>query len=89
MRKSIKVKFVWGSVDETTDSSGRYVANFMIGILSSEPEQSKEVFLLNTATLEKTNHATVAKFFDDSLCLLGRDFNKENFLLLVTEQLLT
>lgn len=85
IRTKLNGHFLYGSVDETTDSSGRYIANFIVGILSSDGEKSKETFLLNTACLDKTNHATVAKFVDESLCLLGTGFKKENFLLFVTD----
>lgn len=85
IRKKTAGKFLWASVDETTDSSGRYIANFLIGVLSTDPVQAKEVYLLNTEVLERTNHSTIAKFVDDSLCILGRDFKKDNLLLMVTD----
>lgn len=85
IRSKLNGQLLWGSVDETTDASGRYVANFVVGILSPDGEKSKKSFLLNTACLDKTNHSTVAKFVDESLCLLGPSFKKENFLLLVTD----
>lgn len=85
IRSKLDGHFLYGSVDETTDASGRYIANFIVGILSSDEEKSKETFLLNTACLEKTNHATIAKFVDESLCLLGPGFKKENFMLFVTD----
>lgn len=85
IRSITKDKYLWGTVDETTDASGRYIANFLVGVLSSDLELSKQRYLINTAVLDRTNHATIAKFVDESLSLLGTDFKKDNFLLLVTD----
>ena len=85
----IKQKLVgrklWVSIDETTDSCGRGVANCVVGVLSPNVEECKS-YLINTATLESTNSNTIAQFFDDSLNIFGiKVLNKDDILLLVTD----
>lgn len=70
---------VWTSVDETTDTDGRYVANCIIDLFDME----RTSFLANTTFLERTDHSTIAKFFFDTLRILGIDF--DNVLVLVTD----
>ena len=70
---------------ETTDSCGRGVANFVVGVLSPNVEECKS-YLINTATLESTNSNTIAHFFDDSLNIFEiKVLNKDDILLLVTD----
>lgn len=47
----------WVSIDETTDITGRYVANVIIGTL--EENRPSKIFLLNVEELQKANHSTV------------------------------
>lgn len=64
-------KYIWTSIDETTDSEGRMVANFIFGILDGDeesPERGK-CYLANMV-VEKTNASTMSAFFNDSLLLL-------------------
>lgn len=64
--KSIKnyvtSKKIWLFIDESTDSSRRFIAYVEIGIL--EFDQHCEIFLLTTEILENTNHSIIAKLFD-------------------------
>ena len=62
---------IWVSLNETTDTEGRYIANVIIGTL--EEDTAGPIFLLNTEALEKTNHSTVSKLFDKSLSILWPD----------------
>ncbi|KAL4142184.1 hypothetical protein QTP88_004693 [Uroleucon formosanum] len=59
---------IWVSIDETTDSNGRYVANVIIGTL--EIDCPGEIMLLTSEMLEKVNHSTIAKLFDRPMALL-------------------
>ncbi|KAF0768301.1 DUF659 domain-containing protein [Aphis craccivora] len=68
IRNYVQNKCIWVSIDETTDVTGRYVANVVIGILN-ETERSK-MFLLHPEELEKCNHSTICKLFDRSMHLL-------------------
>lgn len=67
IRSCIKNKYVWISVDETTDSVGRYIANLIIGILDGNPSSN---YLVAVSQLEQTNNVTVARFVNDSLTRL-------------------
>lgn len=53
------------SIDETTDVTGRYIANVIIGLLDpGDDEACKNFVLLKSAILEKTNHSTIARLFE-------------------------
>ena len=65
------------------DATGRYVANAIIGILDTDAALSKKKFLINTAILDSANHYSIARFFEDSIKLLGKDFNKDMILLFI------
>ena len=69
---------VWSSFDETTDSAGRYVANFIIGLL-----ENNDYYLGNIGFLKKTNSTTVSRFVLESLSLLG--INYDNVLACITD----
>ena len=53
-------------MDETTDLTGRSIANVIIGILDFE----SKMFLLNTQEFEKVNYNTIAMLFNDSMSIL-------------------
>lgn len=58
IREIIGDSHIWFAVDETTDITGRYIANLLVGILKSDvPTQP---YLLACRELQKTNHSTVA-----------------------------
>lgn len=59
IRVTVQDKKIWVSIDETTDSNGRYVANVIIGTL--EIDCPGEIMLLISEVLEKVNHSTIAK----------------------------
>jgi len=40
IREIVKGEKIWVSIDETVDSTGRYVANDVIGLLSDEPKKT-------------------------------------------------
>lgn len=61
-------KKIWISVDETTDVTGCFVANVVIGTL--EIDRAGEIFLLHSEELEKTNHLTIFKLFDKAMGIL-------------------
>lgn len=84
IRTEIGDNYVWVSVDETTDASGRYVANFVVGSL--KPDEASRPILLNTEALDKVNHSTIARFFTASLELLWPgDIQYDKVLLFVTD----
>lgn len=59
--KGLRNKFLWVSMDETTDVEGRYIANAVVVILDKDEEMSKSKFLINVIELKKANHATIAR----------------------------
>lgn len=68
IRDNLKNSNIWVSIDETTDVEGRYIANVIVGKLSSLSPSVP--YLLNCEVLEKCNHASIARFFNDSMSLL-------------------
>lgn len=64
-------KYIWVSLDETTDCENRYVANFVFGVLDVEKEYGHS-YLFSSAVLEKVNNATIARFFDEAINDLGK-----------------
>lgn len=83
IRQNIQDGPIWVSIDESTDADGRYVGNVIVGKLSSEPYNS---FLLNCEQLDKCNHKTIAKLFNDSMNLLWPEGVKyENVFLFLSD----
>jgi len=85
VKHCIQNKYLWISIDETTDAVGRYIANVIIGILHSVERISKQKFLLNTASLDAVNHSSIARLFDDSIKILGENFDRDLILLFITD----
>ena len=84
IRQDLEMELIWVSIDETTDSSGRYVADVVVGALKNSGPSKP--YLLTTDVLEHTNHFTIAKLFNDALTLLWPSGIKfENVLLLVSD----
>lgn len=63
MKKIAAGKYIWVSIDETTDAEQRCVANFVFGVLG-EPDRA---YLFSSKVLEVTNSQTVAAFFDETI----------------------
>ena len=85
IRGDIGESYIWLSVDETTDSCGRFVANVVVGKLDAAEPGKPHLILCKM--LEKTNHSTIACAVRDALRILwptGKQDDK--FLLLVTVQ---
>lgn len=54
IRDEVQNKNIWVSIDETTDSEGRYVVNVIIGTLPVD--EPGNFFLLASEVLKKQNH---------------------------------
>lgn len=81
LREKAKDKYIWVSIDETTDVDQRMVSNFIFGILDSDENSTEhgKCYLLNMAVVEAANASTMAAFFNNSLLLLwpnGKPFVK-------------
>lgn len=87
IRAKAEGKYIWASIDETTDEEQRRVANFVFGILDEEnPMERGKAYLLNMATVDAVNAETMAQFFNDSVAFLwpnGICYSK--ILLIVTD----
>lgn len=79
MKRIAAGKYLWVSIDETTDVEQRYVANLTFGILG----ESDRSYLFASKVLDATNSNTIASFFDQSMNELNIDKNK--VLLVVTD----
>lgn len=59
-RNQVLNKKIWISIDKTTDTEGRYIANVIIGTLLAD--KSGKIFLLASEVLEKANHTTISYY---------------------------
>jgi len=59
---------IWVSIDETTDSVRRNVANVIVGTL--QPQNPSNMFVIHTEYLEKVNHSTIFQLFDKAMHIL-------------------
>jgi hypothetical protein len=66
----LKKNLLWISVDETTDSCRRYIANLFIGKLFLEPSLA---YLIASKALERVNHSIIARFINDSITVFFFD----------------
>jgi hypothetical protein len=84
IRDFIKNGPIWVSMEETTDVEGRYIVNVIVGKLSTD--LPSKPFLLNCEVLEKCNHATIARYFNDCMSLLWPSgVQHENVLLFLSD----
>ena len=85
IKSCIKNRFLWISIDKITDAVERYVENVTIGILDTNEQIARQIFLINTAHLEKANYSTIVKLFDDFVKIRGEEFKRDSLLLLVSD----
>lgn len=84
IRSEIGDSCIWVSVDETTDSLGRSIANLIVGKLDEEKPQNSH--LIYSREMEKTNANSVAYFVNSGLKLLYPNGVKdEKVLILYTD----
>ena len=65
IKKIIGNNYIWFTVDETTDTCGRYIANLIIGVLNEDIVT--EGFLISSKELTKTNSNTISRFVHEEL----------------------
>jgi len=63
-----KIKKIWVTLDETTDTEIPYGANVIVGSL--ELNFPRKYFLMNTEILEKVNHSTIKNLFYKSFQII-------------------
>lgn len=85
IRENIGDSRIWLSVDEATDSLGRYIANVVVGKL--DPDNVQKGYLIYVAQLEKTNASTIVQTVQEALRILwqGAPNTAGRLLLLVTD----
>lgn len=81
IKENIANNSVWISVDETTNATGQYIANLVVGKLCED--QKTKPHLLCSKQLEVTNDLTIFEFVNSSLQKLP-SIDSEKVLLLVT-----
>nr|XP_042895595.1 uncharacterized protein LOC122268878 [Parasteatoda tepidariorum] len=80
IQNEIGTKNIWLSIDETTDVTGRYVANVIVSVM--DPFEKHKIFLLTSEQLPKTNSTTIAQLFTNALALLWPNSTKHERVLL-------
>ncbi|KAL1463851.1 hypothetical protein WDU94_015551 [Cyamophila willieti] len=85
IQKDIGNSRIWISIDEATDSLGRYIANVIVGKLDGNKAQKGH--LIHVAQLDKTNGDTIVQTVQEALRILwqGAPNTVDRFLLLVTD----
>ena len=85
IKEQLSDENIWLSVDETTSSDGRCIANVIIGMLKSE--ENGKSFLVNSVDLDGgVNHSIICTVVDDTIKMIWNgNFKREKFLLLVTD----
>lgn len=85
-RSEIGNNYVWVSVDETTDKTGRMMANCIVGKMRDSNQTNGKSYLICCKELEATNFETISRFVNKSLLTLWPNGeNNEKVLLLVTD----
>lgn len=80
IRSDLEDQYIWISIDESTDATGRYIAHCIVGSLSTSASRS---YLLHSDEIPKVNHSVIAKFIMDSLTVLWPNGIKYNMVLLI------
>lgn len=71
LRAKAKGKYIWVSLDETTDVEQRLVANFVFGIMdSSDGLERGKCYLLDVRQIDNHEGSAIAAFFNDCMSLL-------------------
>lgn len=85
IKKLIGDNYFYIVVDETTDSSGRYMAHLLIGVL--EEEKPGISYLISSKQIDKTNNLTITRFIQDALTnfFLPNTVPIEKFLILLSD----
>jgi hypothetical protein len=61
------------SIDETTDATGRKVANVVTSVLKNDQTLSEKLFLLSGKEMSAVNHTTIARVFSGAMQTLWPD----------------
>lgn len=84
IRESLKVSSsIWISVDETTDSRGRAVANVLMGAL--QEQNAEKPFLVCCEFVSETKSGMIVRIVNDSVRWLDPQFDGNRVKLLLTD----
>ena len=83
IKEDLDGKNVWMSIDETTDSVGRKVANVILGELNAEGYCKP--YLVKCTYLAEANGETIARLANDTLTEVWPGFNKDLLKVLVSD----
>ena len=76
---------IWISIDESTDPTGRFIANVTVGSLNPSEEEPMKAYLLTKECLERVNNSTICQLFTNSLQLIWtEEIQYDNVLLFIT-----
>lgn len=78
-------KFLWISIDETTDRQKNKVVNVIMGILSNDENIAKQKFLLRVSIESQVDHEIIVRVYQKAVEKLGGNFNKDRVLLFLTD----
>ena len=84
-RDKTKNKKIWISIDESTDPSGRFVANVIVGSLNPSEEEPVKAYLLTIGRLERVNNSTICQLFINPLQLILTDEIQYNVLIFISD----
>jgi hypothetical protein len=69
-KNKTKNKKIWITIDESTDPTGRIIANVIVGSLNPSEEELVKSYLLTTECLERVNNSTLCQLFPNALQLM-------------------
>lgn len=68
IRSNIGNRNIWVQIDTTTDETGRHLGIVVVGALSKDEQIGP--YVLHADSLERANHQTIARLFNDGLANL-------------------
>lgn len=67
MKQIVVGRYIWVSVDETTDCEQRAVVNFIFGVLGVEEQRGRSYLFASDVFEGAVNSSTIAQFFDETI----------------------
>lgn len=65
-------RYIWASVDETTDCEQRAIVNLVFGILGVEEQRGRSYLFASEVLEDAVNSSTIAQFFDETINQLSK-----------------
>ena len=83
IREDLQGAPLWIEVDETTDATGRYVGNVLLGKL--DDQQYHPPYLANCAFLDKCDSGAIARLINDTLRWVSPNFDSDLARILISD----